>query len=62
MEEMRKKVGEKKERVNRALRKRKKTIVEGKKEGRLTIGSLGHSKSNVAVFGKVKKISLSFTY
>jgi hypothetical protein len=52
-----------KERVNRALSfKKKKKIVEGKKEGRLTIGSPGHSKSNVAVFGKVKKISLSFTY
>ena len=59
---MRKNVGERKERVNRALRKKKKKKLEGKKEGILTIGSPGHSKSNVAVFGKVKKISLSFTY
>ena len=53
---------ERKEGVNRAFKERKKNVVEGKKEGRLTIHSPGHSKSNVAFFGKVKKISLSFTY
>ena len=62
LEEMRKNVGERKEGVNRAFKERKKKIVEGKNAGRLTIGSPGHSKSNVTVFGKVKKISLSFTY
>ena len=55
-------MGERKEGVNRAFKERKKKIVEGKNAGRLTIGSPGHSKSNVTVFGKVKKISLSFTY
>jgi hypothetical protein len=59
---MRKNVGERKEGVNRAFKERKKKIVEGKKEGRLTICSPRHSKSNVVIFGKVKKISLSFTY
>jgi hypothetical protein len=59
LEEMRKTVGERKEGVNRAFKerkKKKKLWKERRKEDRrLTIGSPRHSKSNVAVFGKVTK-------
>ena len=57
-----KKRGREKRELIEHWEKKKKKIVDEMKEGRLTIGSLGHSKSNMAVFGKVKKISLSFTY
>ena len=47
------------ERENRELielLRREKKIVEGKKGERLTIGLLGHLKSNMTIFEKVKKL------